>query len=190
MAAIGRRVVVYGPTGSGKSTLAERIGDRISLPVVELDAIFWMSDWENKPLEQFRTDVAFALSSHPEGWVCVGNYGDVRDIVLPQADTVVWIRLPFLVARWQLWRRTIARAWRREALWGTTNRESFRRSFLSRESILLYQLASWSRSLRQTRQALLETSHQPQVVELGSRRTMGEFIDSLQQVTPDTTPAD
>ncbi len=189
MIAIGRRVVVYGPTGSGKSTLAERIGNCTGLPVVELDAVFWMSDWRSKPLEQFRADVTSALNSHPAGWVCADNYSNVRDIVLPQADTVIWIRLPFSVALWQLWRRTVKRAWSRQALWGTTNRESFGRLFFSRESILLYQITSWSRSMRGTRQALRETSHQAQVVELGSRREMEEFIDSLEQVTPDTTPA-
>lgn len=189
MVAIGRRVIVYGPTGSGKSILAERIGERIGLPVVELDAIFWMSGWRSKPLEQFRTDVVSALSGYPEGWVCVGNYSNVRDIVLPQADTVIWIRLPFLVARWWLWRRTVKRAWSREALWGTTNRESFRRSFLSRESILLYQLTSWRRTKRRIRQALSEISHQAQIVELGSRREMEEFIDSLAQNTDATLPA-
>ncbi len=182
MADIGRRFVVYGPTGSGKSTLAERIGDRTGLPVVELDAVFWMSDWRTKPLEQFRADVASALNSHPTGWVCAGNYSNVRDIVLPQADTVVWVRLPFRVALWQLWRRTLARAWSREELWGTTNRESFRRSFLSRESILLYQITSWRRSMSRTRQALRETSHQAQVVELGSRREMEEFLGTLRKV--------
>lgn len=179
MAAVGRRIVVYGPTGSGKSTLAQRIGERVGLPVVELDAVFWMSGWVTKPLDKFRADVSSALNSHPEGWVCAGNYGDVRDIVLPQADTAVWIRLPFRVAFWQLWLRTMKRAWGRQALWGTTNRESFRRAFLNRQSILLYQLTSWRRSMRQTRQALREINHHAAVVELRSRRQVDEFLDSL-----------
>ena len=172
---------MYGPTGSGKSTLAECIGDRIGLPVIELDGIFWMSGWRTKPLEQFRVDVAFALNSHPGGWVCAGNYSNVRDIVLPQADTVVWIRLPFRVALWQFWRRSITRAWKREALWGTTNREAFRRSFFSRESVLLYQLTSWRRSMSRIHQALQETPHKAQVVELGSRKEMENFLGALRR---------
>ncbi len=182
MVAIGRRGIVYGPPGSGKSTLAQRIGERIGLPVVELDAVFWMSGWISKPLEQFRADVASALNSHPAGWVCAGNYSNARDIVLPQADTVVWLRLPFRVALWRLWRRTIKRAWSREALWGTTNRESFRKSFLGRESILLYQITSWRRHMRRTRQALREINHHAGVVELRSRREMEEFLESLREV--------
>ncbi|MCH7705605.1 MAG: adenylate kinase, partial [Chloroflexi bacterium] len=104
--------------------MAERIGERIGLPVIELDAIFWLSDWRSKPLERFRADVASALSSHPAGWVCAGNYSNVRDIVLPRADTVVWLRPPFRVALWLLWRRTAKRACGRAALCGTIKRES------------------------------------------------------------------
>lgn len=85
MGKIGRRVVVYGPTGSGKSTVARNIAAHIGVPLVELDAIFWGPRWVNKPLEEFRAEVSALLSSHTDGWVCDGNYSQVRDIILPLA---------------------------------------------------------------------------------------------------------
>ena len=45
-------------------------------------------------LEQFRIDVQAALEACPQGWLCVGNYRHVQDLMLSQADTVLWLRLP------------------------------------------------------------------------------------------------
>jgi adenylate kinase family enzyme len=75
-----------------------------------------------KPLDEYRADISKALNEHNEGWVCDGNYSEVRDLTLPQADTVVWLRLSYRVAFWRVLRRTVTRAWRREMLWGTNLR--------------------------------------------------------------------
>jgi len=97
MSQIGRRIVVYRPTGSGKTTIASEIAQSIGVPHIELDAIFWLPDWLEKSVEQFRDDVLAVIDKNPGGWVCDGNYSRVRDVILPQADTVVWLRLPFRV---------------------------------------------------------------------------------------------
>jgi len=178
MAEIGRRIVVYGPTGSGKTTVAARIAQSVGVPHVELDAVFWTPNWVSKPLEQFRADVSAILERHPDGWVCDGNYSKVRDLLLPLADTVVWLRPPFWLASWRLLKRTIVRSWKRESLWGT-NRGSWRKAFLDRDSLLLYQATHWRRHHRRTRQSLREIPHLAAVYELHSVKEIDEFLASL-----------
>ena len=107
---IGRRIVVYGAACSGKTTVAGSIAEKINVPHIEIDAIYWLPGWEEKPLEEFRADLSDALSQNPDGWVCDGNYSRVRDLTLPFADTVVWLRPPFRVAFWRLLKRTVALA--------------------------------------------------------------------------------
>ena len=179
MVKIGRRIVVYGPTCSGKSTVASHIAQCIEVPHIELDAVFWAPQWVEKPLEEFRAEVSTLLSRCVDGWVCDGNYSRVRDLILPLADTVVWLRPPFIVVFWRALKRTIIRCWKGELLWGT-NCESWRQSFLSRDSLLLYAITSWRRHHERTGQALEEIPHHAAVLELRSVREIEEFVISLE----------
>ena len=178
MVKIGRYIVVYGPTCSGKSTVANHIAQCIEVPHIELDAVFWTPQWVEKPLEEFRAEISTLLSRYVNGWVCDGNYSQVRDLILPLADTVVWLRPPFRVAFWRVLKRTVIRCWKGELLWGT-NRESWQQSFLSRDSLLLYTITSWRRHHERIERALEKIPHQAAVLELRSVRETEEFVTSL-----------
>jgi len=175
-----RRIAVYGPSGSGKTTFSRTAGARLGLPVVELDAIFHSRpDWDDLSEDEYRAAVERTLAAHPGGWVIDGNYGTVRGLILPHADTAVWLRLPFPVVYSRLVRRTVRRAWSRELLWGV-NRESWRLSFLSRESILLWGITHWREHHRKTRQALREAKARgTQIVVLRSPAEVRAFVDEL-----------
>jgi adenylate kinase family enzyme len=178
MTVLGPRIAVYGPTGSGKTTVARRLGDLLDLPVIELDALFHRTNWEPTPEDEFSAKVSDELRRHPDGWVCDGNYHAIRDIVLPKAETVVWLRLPFPLVFWRLFRRTVTRAWTREPLWGT-NYESWRLSFLSRESILLWCITHWRRHVRSITESLEEISHSADIIVLRSMREVRALLSSV-----------
>ena len=178
--AIGPRISIRGATGSGKTTLGHALGKQLGLPVVELDALFWLPNWQEKPRDRFRADVQAALDACPRGWVCVGNYSQCQDLVLSQADTVLWLRLPFRVSFWRLCKRTVARAWTRQPLWaGNPNRESWRQSFCSRNSILLYAITSRKLHVENTLRSLGATPHHATVIELRSARAVRRLLAGL-----------
>jgi len=169
---------VYGSVCSGKSTVANRIAQIINVPHIELDALFWTANWIEKPLEEFRADVSALLDANAGGWVCDGNYSRVRDLILPLASTVVWLRPPFRVAFWRLLKRTITRCWSHELLWGN-NRESPRRAFLHRDSLFLYVIRNWHRFHKGVDRALENTPHKTLIIELHSAREVSSFLASL-----------
>ena len=182
---IGQRISIRGATGSGKTTLGHTLRQRLGLPVVELDAIYWLPNWQVKPLEQFRIDVKTALEACPQGWICVGNYRHDQDLVLAQADTVLWLRLPFRVSFWRLWKRTVARAWTKQPLWeGNPNRESWRLSFLSRDSILLFAITSRKMHVETTLRTLSATPHHATVIELWSARAVRHLLQGVSHSKP------
>lgn len=145
------RVIVVGTSCSGKTTLAKQLALALGAPHVELDGIHWMPGWQERPVEEMRQMAGEAAAA--ERWVMDGNYGAVRDIVWGRATTVVWLNYPFRVVLWRCLRRTIRRAITQEELF-SGNRESFRKSFLSRESIILWAVTSHRRVRREYRRIL------------------------------------
>lgn len=105
-----QRIVILGCSGSGKSTLARRLGDKLGLPVVHLDALFWRPGWVESDPQDFRDRVAQAVAG--DRWVCDGGYSKTYDLRFPRADTVVWLERP----RWLCLTRVTLRwlrHWRR-----------------------------------------------------------------------------
>lgn len=88
-----------------------------------------------------------------------GNYNRSRSVKWREVDLVIWVDYSlWRTLRQAVWRAT-SRAWRHQELWpGTGNRESFRRSFCSRESIILWTLKTW----RQNRRRYLADMQDPQ----------------------------
>ncbi len=94
----------------------------MSVPHVELDAIYHQPGWTELPEEDFRSRVDLATA--PDRWVVDGNYSTVRELVWTKADTVVWFDLPLPVVLSRTIRRTLRRVVTRQELWNG-NREPF-----------------------------------------------------------------
>ena len=102
-----KRIVVIGRTGSGKTTLARELAAALSVPHVELDALYFGPEFSTAPLEVLRERTAAALAG--DRWVTDGNKRAVRDIVWPRADTIVWLEYSLTVSLWRLMKRAIWR---------------------------------------------------------------------------------
>jgi adenylate kinase family enzyme len=141
-----QRISVVGSTGSGKTTFARRLAARLRVPHIELDAFHWGRGWTVADPETFTARVIEAIAA--ESWVCDGNYSTVRPFVLARADTVVWLDLPLRTCLMRILRRTARRSRSGEDLWGTGNRESWRRH-LTRESLIWWLITSHRRRRRE-----------------------------------------
>lgn len=87
-----QRIMILGASGAGKSTLAREIGQRLDLPVVHLDRLFWNPGWKECSQPEFRARVA-AAANRP-AWVMDGNYSRTFDLRLPRAQAIIWLDLP------------------------------------------------------------------------------------------------
>lgn len=82
-----KRIAVIGTAGAGKSKFAKILAERLDIPHIELDALYWEPDWTPADLVDFRDRVASATDS--AGWIADGNYRTSRDVVWGRAEALV-----------------------------------------------------------------------------------------------------
>ncbi|MEO5792576.1 MAG: shikimate kinase [Gaiellaceae bacterium] len=131
---------------AGKTTLGRELARRLKLPFVELDSLVHGPNWTETPDDELRAVVEPIVVSNE--WVIDGGYwGKLGDLVLRNADVVVWLDLPMRIWLPRLIRRTSGRVIRREELW-SGNRETVRSFLFSRDSLPWYALRNYSRHRR------------------------------------------
>ncbi|WP_226477869.1 AAA family ATPase [Pseudomonas sp. MWU16-30323] len=172
-----QRIVILGNAGSGKSTLARALGERLGLPVVHLDTLFWSPGWVEPDAEQFRTRVRNAVA--PDGWVCEGNYARrTFDLRLPRADLIIWLDTPRLTCFGRVILRSAQNRPRPDIPAGCT--EKLDREFLT----FLKYVWTFDRSYRPSIEAVrLAAGPLVPVVHLRGGQQIAEFLDGLPAVS-------
>lgn len=85
------RVAIIGNAGSGKSYLAAAMARAWSLPVIDLDDIFWMPGGyiEKRPAEAVLAEIG-RRQAEPR-WIVEGVYGELIEPILDRTSFLVWL---------------------------------------------------------------------------------------------------
>lgn len=83
------RILIIGCSGSGKSTLARALKEKLGLPVVHLDQLWWKPGWKNVTVEEFDSRLAMALNM--DRWIIDGNYSRTMEVRLAKCDTIIYL---------------------------------------------------------------------------------------------------
>jgi len=138
------RINVIGTSGSGKTTFGRNLAESLSLPFLEMDAIFWGPDWTFPEDKELFSKLASALEG--ENWVLDGNYTRTIPIKWDNIDIIIWLDFSFPQTLYQAVTRAFTRILTREELWpGTGNREMPGKLF-SRDSIVLWTIKTFQRN--------------------------------------------
>lgn len=178
----GRRIAVLGTSGCGKTYVAKRLAEILGVPYVCSDAILWGPNWIQKPPHDQLS--GYDEATRGSAWTFDGNLGNATKaenaLVLARVDTLVWLDLPFWRVFTQLLARTVRRAWTREELWHG-NRESWRVSFLSRDSILLWAIRTYRPNRRRYAEHFVDPAYASlKKVRFTRRRDIEAWLAELQ----------
>ncbi|MEM1447342.1 MAG: hypothetical protein AAGF84_14890 [Planctomycetota bacterium] len=178
MRRVDLRINVIGTSGAGKTTLAARLGERLGVPHVELDALHWGPDWTSRPDADFHGDLRAFVAA--DSWVLCGNYTNTRPVFTHRVNCFVWLDYPRWLVTWRVLRRSIGRAWTKRELWAG-NRESFRLTFLSRDSIIWWSFKTFGKNRRKYQAMFEELAGRAdvQAVRLRSPRDAERWLDEM-----------
>ena len=172
-----RRIVIQGVTGAGKSTAARTWAELKNLHVIDYDNdVLWMPalelPWTTYSTEKQRERVCRHMETG--AWVMASCGSKVADIVYPETDVIVYLDYSPLVTFAQLFKRTMSRSLRGETCCNG-NKESFRLSLLSKDSIFLWWLQTWRERREQAR--IMETDpNMPPVYRLTHPRQFHALV--------------
>ncbi len=174
-----KRVAVIGASCSGKTTFSRNLARLLKIKHVELDAIHWLPEWTPRPDEEFKSLVEREVAA--DSWIIEGGYSKVREMIFARATTIIWLNYSFPVTFYRALSRTTRRIFDKEILY-SNNRETFRKAFMSRDSILLWVLQSYARKRRQFNELLKQPQYQnKQIFNLQKPADANRFLVEIER---------
>ncbi len=61
------KINVVGTSGSGKSTLARQLAERLGVPYIEMDRLYWRPEWQGTPDDAFLARLEQMLAEAGDG---------------------------------------------------------------------------------------------------------------------------
>ncbi len=88
------RILITGNSGSGKTWLGERLSERLAVPLVRLDDVYWQDAYGGKERDKQVVFHEVAERATEGSWVMEGVYGWLLPAALPRATEFIFLDLP------------------------------------------------------------------------------------------------
>ena len=167
------KINIVGISGSGKSTFAKKIADKLHHPYIELDSIYWGSDWKHNP--NFLTDLDSSLSAN-SSYVLDGNYASSDYLKWKDIDLVIWLDYSFHWSFYRCLTRTVKRLITKECLWGS-NKETIY-NILGKNSILYFMVTHYYKNKKKFENDMVNHSNIT-FIRLRTPKEAEAFLQSL-----------
>jgi len=166
-----KRILIIGSGGAGKSTFAVKLGKKTGLPVVHLDSLYWIGNWEHRSKEEFDELLEKELAKSE--WILDGNFNRTLPRRLEFADFVIFLDFHPVVCALGVIRRVIRFHGVSRPDMGPGCPERFDPAFLK-------WVLTFRKRFRKTYLSMLSGSGKEYVV-VKSRKELGLFLDLFHQ---------
>ena len=169
------RILIIGCPGAGKTTFALQLAEKLQLPLIHLDNLYWKQDWKHWERELFDKALQDCLEA-PQ-WIMDGNFNRTIPQRLKYCDTVFFLDFPTITCLAGITRRTLQNLGRARPDMAEGCIEAF-----DRNKLILYRSVLTFR--RQHRKAYLQLLAQADGVDVRifrSRRQLRAFLANCPQ---------
>ena len=164
------RILIIGCGGAGKSTLARQLGEKLTLPVVHLDKLFWKPGWVEETQVEF--DRKLALELKKPAWIMDGNFNRTMPQRLQKCDTIIYLDFSRLACLLGVFKRILTTYGTVRPDMGEGCPERFDLEFLK-------WVWNYNNDKRQRNYQLLQQAAHAEKIVLKNRRMVKQFLNNL-----------
>lgn len=164
------RILIIGSGGAGKSTLARQLGEKLDLPVVHLDKLFWKPGWVESTDAEF--DEALEKELEKPRWIMDGNFNRTMQQRMKRCDTVIYLDFGRFACLSGVLKRVLTTYGRVRPDMGEGCPERFDFEFLK-------WIWNFNRNKRETYYRLLNEAEGIETIALKNRRQVPAFLKSI-----------
>jgi len=164
------RIMIIGCGGAGKSTLARKLGEKLSIPVVHLDKLWWKPGWIESERDAF--DCALAAELEKPRWIMDGNFSRTLRMRLERCDTVIYLDFPRITCILSVLIRVLSN-------WGKTRPDMTPGCNERFDFEFLKWIWNYNRKNRENNYRLMSEIDHAQTVVLKNRTMVRRYLNSL-----------
>jgi adenylate kinase family enzyme len=164
------RILIIGCGGAGKSTMARQLGDKLQIPVVHLDKLFWKPGWVESSREEIDAKI-MAEMAKPQ-WIMDGNYNRTLAERMRHCDTIIYLDFSRFACLMGALKRVITTYGTVRPDMGEGCPERFDWEFLQ-------WVWNYNKNKRESNYRLLNEATHAETIVLKNRRAVKKFLKSL-----------
>ena len=165
------RIMIIGCGGAGKSTLARQLGEKLNLPVVHLDQIWWKpGNWQHLEREEF--DRLLKEEVEKPRWILDGNFNRTMETRLEFCDTVIYLDFSRWICLLSWIKRVITN-------WGTARADMAEGCAEWFDPEMAGWIWNFNNTHRENYYRMLNEAEGVETIVLKNRRAVRKFLKSL-----------
>ena len=168
-----KRILIIGNAGAGKTTFARQLAEKLQLPLVHLDRLYWCGNWEHASRPEF--DILLQTELEKDQWIIDGNFNRTLPHRLQYCDTVFYFDLPAVTCLAGITKRILTNYGKPRSDMGGNCTEHFD----AQKRSLYCNVLTFNKQHRKEYHKLLSATNNVNVVIFKSRRQAKAFLKHL-----------
>lgn len=171
-----KRILIIGCNASGKTTMARKLSEKLNLPLIHLDKLYWRDNWTHATDEEF--DELLLEELKKDEWIIEGNIKRTLPKRLKYCDTVIYLDFPSFVCVLNAIKRLIQSHNKSRPDMGGKCVEKFNLKGLK----FINSIWSFNTKNRKDYYRMIKEENQVEVMILKNRKQVNEYLKNMDEV--------